>query len=328
MKRWARVGGWGVVVGAWLVAVACVGEPPRELSARGEAADGAGETGATEAERDAAPAPSGQWCDPSAPFSVVEDVRELNSDLTVGNLAARLTPDSLQVFFSRGLTSEDYRIFRARRASRDLPFEPPTEVEGLDHSAGAVDSYPFLLSDGAAMYFHRARSPGGDRDIFVATATGAGFTAATPVSGASSASVNERSPYVARDGTVWFVIHTNEVGASKRIVSASRARADSFEPSAEVDLHTPDGGSDDAPVISSDGLTLYFSSTRGATNNTSDIWVARRAAESAPWKTPEPMTSLNTASVDAPSWLSPDGCELYFDRFVTAGYRIFRARRR
>jgi hypothetical protein len=63
--------------------------------------------------------------------------------------------------------------------------------------------------------------------------------------------------------------------------------------------------------VSRDGLTIYFASSRGLKRG-SRIWVARRAKDVEPFGSPEPIAELEPASDDAPTWLSPDGCTLWF----------------
>ena len=70
---------------------------------------------------------------------------------------------------------------------------------------------------------------------------------------------------------------------------------------------------DITPAISSDGLTLYFSSPRAGTLGFNDIWVSRRATTSDPWSTPENIGEpVNTASNEVGPSLSLDGRTLFF----------------
>ena len=66
------------------------------------------------------------------------------------------------------------------------------------------------------------------------------------------------------------------------------------------------------PAISSDGLSLYFSSTRIGSQGF-DIWVSQRLAIDLPWEAPVNLgPTLNTpANENAPN-LSPDGRYLFF----------------
>jgi hypothetical protein len=68
---------------------------------------------------------------------------------------------------------------------------------------------------------------------------------------------------------------------------------------------------DESPVLSPNGLVLYFSSRRVAANGT-DIYVTRREDVHAPWQPPEIVGALNTAFNDAVSSLSEDGHYIFF----------------
>ncbi len=69
---------------------------------------------------------------------------------------------------------------------------------------------------------------------------------------------------------------------------------------------------DQLPVQSSNGLSLYFSSNRPGGQGAQDIWVSQRATISSAWGAPQNLgATLNTASNDTISSLSPDGREMF-----------------
>ncbi|MGC4093580.1 MAG: hypothetical protein QM756_37915 [Polyangiaceae bacterium] len=68
------------------------------------------------------------------------------------------------------------------------------------------------------------------------------------------------------------------------------------------------------PVVTADELTIYFLSDRPAGVGAYDIWVASRSSTSDPFSNATPLDALNTPETEMPSWVSPDGCRLYFDR--------------
>jgi len=78
---------------------------------------------------------------------------------------------------------------------------------------------------------------------------------------------------------------------------------------------------DGGPSISSDGLELYFSSTRPGGQGEDDLWVTTRMTASDPWG---PPTNLGS-TINGPSWdydpsISADGLELYFTSNRSGGY--------
>ena len=74
--------------------------------------------------------------------------------------------------------------------------------------------------------------------------------------------------------------------------------------------------SDFSPVLSADGLTIFWSSDRpdGNAKGDFDIWTASRASTDANFATPRNVAELNTDGLEEPAFLSPDGCRLYFER--------------
>jgi len=79
-------------------------------------------------------------------------------------------------------------------------------------------------------------------------------------------------------------------------------------------------------TATADDLTLYFSSNRplqptGALN--ANIYVATRRTASERFGAPRPVDELNDKSYDVVSWVSPDGCRLYFASARTGSNRIY-----
>jgi len=82
---------------------------------------------------------------------------------------------------------------------------------------------------------------------------------------------------------------------------------------------------DVSPVISKDGRTLYFSSTRPGSQG-EDMWVSRRANERSEWGEPVNLGSVvNSTGVDRVRSISPDGRVLLFqsNRLGTGGSDIW-----
>ena len=69
---------------------------------------------------------------------------------------------------------------------------------------------------------------------------------------------------------------------------------------------------DNLPELSSDGLSLYFTSNRPGGSGALDLWVARRESPDGAWGAPVNITSVNSAFNDAAPNLSRDGHYLIF----------------
>ena len=78
---------------------------------------------------------------------------------------------------------------------------------------------------------------------------------------------------------------------------------------------------DSAPSISSDGLTLYFSSDRSGGSGSFDLWVARRESTENEWGTTVNLGPIvNASSYDDWPSISSDGLSLYFSSFRPGGF--------
>jgi hypothetical protein len=81
------------------------------------------------------------------------------------------------------------------------------------------------------------------------------------------------------------------------------------------------------PVVTADGLTLYFSSNRpggpGPEPGYFDVYVARRAKATDPFGPAELVNELNTPRQDYVLWVSPDGCTIYLRRIAEGANRSF-----
>jgi hypothetical protein len=87
---------------------------------------------------------------------------------------------------------------------------------------------------------------------------------------------------------------------------------------------------DDAAWLTSDELTIYFSSRRsrgsGDAAGDYDIYMSTRTSLTTPWKDPELVPGVNTDGMDRHPTLSPDGLTLYAERLNPApapGYQDY-----
>jgi hypothetical protein len=82
----------------------------------------------------------------------------------------------------------------------------------------------------------------------------------------------------------------------------------SQEPLASIKVATQDRF---APVVSRDGLTIYFGARAAGDTQ---IHVSIRRSTDDPFGPGDPVPSLaSSALVNIPTWLSADGCTLYFN---------------
>jgi len=96
-------------------------------------------------------------------------------------------------------------------------------------------------------------------------------------------------------------------------ITSRKTTSDPWAEPVNLGLTVNSSANDNAPSISADGLSLYFSSGRSGGHGDRDLWVTTRSSTSDPWGIPVNLgpTVNSYASDHAPS-ISADGLALYF----------------
>ena len=93
---------------------------------------------------------------------------------------------------------------------------------------------------------------------------------------------------------------TSERGASADVFVAQRSTSDeAFGPPRRVDAVSTEA-LETSPIVSADGLTLYWASDRAGGLGDLDIWRSTRSSRSAPWSAPVNLRALNSDAKDLP----------------------------
>lgn len=134
---------------------------------------------------------------------------------------------------------------------------------------------------------------------------------ATPVlESALNSTAADSGPSLSADG---LTIHFASFRSSNwEIYSATRTgRGQPWStPALETALNDPTG-TEDQPCMRSDGLEIYFSSTRTGGLGGSDLMRATRATPTSPWNAPTFVTELNSTSAESAPSLTADGLTIY-----------------
>lgn len=200
-----------------------------------------------------------------------------------------------------------YDVFRATRKDVSEPFGPVAVLPGVNTTAN--DERPALTADLLTLYCgsNNVLSTG-SFDIMAATrdSTLVDFGALAPVANINTIG-SESAPYVTADGTeLYFASDRSGVGD---IYHTELGIDGSFEPPMPVgELNLPDFSEGD-PVLSADGLTIFFTSYR---DGSSDIFVATRSTRDDGFGAPVSLAEVNTDDLEWPVWLSDDNCRLVF----------------
>jgi formylglycine-generating enzyme required for sulfatase activity len=206
----------------------------------------------------------------------------------------------------------------ATRPDPGSPFGTPSNVPGI--SSSVDDGAPSVTSDGLHMFLQSGT--GSDYDVFASdrATVGSAFTGRTAVSVVNTPNV-DYGPQISPDGlTLVFASNRNRPGGDTDLWITTRASVSStFEPPVEIsELNTTTYYEFD-PVLSADGLTLYFGSDRPGGLGSYDIWVATRATPLSPFGSPTDVTEVNSSASDSPTHISADGTALYLSSFRSGG---------
>jgi WD40-like Beta Propeller Repeat len=243
-----------------------------------------------------------QPCNLSAPFAAAQP---LDFAGFVGSRAdARLTADELTAYFT---SNSD--LFVASRAVRTDSFGTPSSVSNLN--SASIDSHPSATGNGLTLFFDSNRA--GSSHVYSATrASAASAFGAPQQETALDAAGIAGEPYVLPAGTAVY-FRAEAAPGDGQIFRASRSGGVVSAPQAMTAFNTSFDESD--PVATADDLSVFFSSTRtGGSEGGRDIWVAQRASTTQPFGAPRNLQELNTFEDERPSFVSADGCRLYFGR--------------
>jgi RHS repeat-associated protein len=219
-------------------------------------------------------------------------------------------------------------IYVATRTSPEGIFGPPTLVEPVNTLS--IERSPSVAPDGR-LYFTKQTN---NFEIGRAIPAAPPFTSAQAVPEISSAWQDE-DPFWWGNNTLYFVSERETAGAHRDIFRAAWNATNGTFSGLTMVANVNSTAEELHPVLSPDGLTLYFGSRRhGIGNDTSgDVWMARRPLPDAEFAAPVNLWGFNNSGIDFPVTVSADGCTLYFASTEETGlgasqnFRLYQATR-
>jgi hypothetical protein len=256
--------------------------------------------------------PPPSMCDLSMPFGAPVLVYGLNRN-PGDEYRINVSPDELTAYVASGAAWNTSILFVSTRASRTDPFAPLVPLTSLN--AGMEVSVS-VTADGLTIFFDRTTMNG---QIFAATRTALDQPFGMP----GHVVLNPGTPeefdaYVLPDGSALYFTAVLEQGGMTGQIYRAAMRGTRADP--PVPVQTIPGAR--FPVVSADELTLYFAAPSAPAETQLIIFVTTRTSRDDPFDPPAKITELMTSAFDAPQWISPDGCRLYFTRsngFQVAG---------
>lgn len=244
-------------------------------------------------------------CSHEEPFGAPTRV----SGLPDGAVRLRTSPDERVGYYAFPSATSSFDLFVA---TRDTPRGAFGEGESLAFNDAAWDFSPTLPADGAILYLESNRSGSWkiyqsdwdpEAEAFGPLAYPAGLSNA-------EATHDDGGPYVTADGQAIY-FHTDRQGS--QLLAMARRSGASFGP--VVLLDSGDLPIVGTPIVSPDELTLYFAAQVGTEAGMHmDIWSATRSSTSGAFANFREVSGVNTPANEVASFISEDGCRLYFDR--------------
>ena len=185
---------------------------------------------------------------------------------------------------------------------------------------------PSVSTDGLSLYLDAPPALGGygDNDIWISTRDTIDDEWSEPVNAGPliNSSFADGNPDISADGLTLLFNSRRPGYGDQDIWLSTRATTDEAW-SEPVNLGPPINGPyfDSQPSVSTDGLSLFFSSTRPGGYGEEDTWLSTRATTNDPWSEPVNLGPI----VNSPSWdrgpdISSDGLRLFFDSDRPGGY--------
>ena len=137
------------------------------------------------------------------------------------------------------------------------------------------------------------------------------WSAPQPLSELNSSANGDDDPTLTGDMLEIFFDSSRPPASGGDIFTARRSSVSAPFGAVTIVAELASARDDTTPDVSSDGLTMYFSSDR-ATSGNRDIYRTTRPDRSSSWTAPVPVTELNTPTDDGGVIETADGLQIYF----------------
>jgi hypothetical protein len=269
-------------------------------------------------------------CDPLKAFAAPVPADAFNSDANDDGLSVSI--DGLTAYISSARTggSNSFDIFTLTRATIDQPFGAAALLDGGVNTSDQ-ERDPRISRDGLRLFYFSNHVAANGFDLYMATRATptASFGVGVAVVGVNT-TANEYNPFLAEDDQVLYFASDRPGGLGGTDIYQAPLVAEGAAAMPVMGADVNSAASEYRPVVSGDGLTIYFDRVGTSSD---DIWMATRAGVTAQFGAAHAVTELDAPGADFPIWLSPDDCTLYFgsDRLSgtdgRTGWDIFQATR-
>lgn len=267
-------------------------------------ADQSAPDASSDAAADAGPPPP---CNLAAPFGAATPLSSLNTSVIEGQ--AHMSLDELTILFTSNRLNTGLNVFTASRPNKAAPFGAPAPLASLNF-VGADTWNASLTGDGLTAYIVTDQNAADHMYVATRASSLVGFGAPQLM---PAPIVSGEQPFVKADGTV---LYYSDPSTTPHQIARAVLGGSPVVTAVPISVPSLDVG---IPVIDLNETLIYFAAFDHTNFLSYDIWTAKRAKATDPWSAPAPVTELNTAGFEGPSWVSPDGCALYFTRANNSG---------
>ena len=223
-----------------------------------------------------------------------------------------ITNDQRQLFFTRKTDNGDEDLFASRRERSDWSRGSAVRAINTEGDEGMCT----LVRDGRRLYFTACGREGGLGicDIWEALVSAGGeIGEASPLKGYANSAKWESQASISCDGSTIFFASEREGGLGKSDLYFSKRQADgSWSEPANLGPRINTDDYEEAPFITNDGRTLYFSSYGHPGMGDQDIFMSW-LDDNGEWSPPVNLgPPINTAFRELGLFLSADGTTGYF----------------
>jgi Tol biopolymer transport system component len=196
-----------------------------------------------------------------------------------------------------------------------LKFGTPINLGSPINTPG-FDGGPSLSADGLTLYLASNRPGGvGRDDLWVSSRKSTRDAWQTPVNlGATiNSAEGDASPSISADGLELYFdsARSGGQGSGDIWVTTRASTSDAWGTPRNLGPTINSSSADSVPKLSSDGLSLFFASSRPGGLGMRDVWVARRTSRAEPWQAPINLgAAVNSPAHEWCPGISPDGLTL------------------
>jgi serine/threonine protein kinase len=210
-------------------------------------------------------------------------------------------------------------LWMRTRSSLNEQWAPEIELQELN--TGGDEASPYLSADGLTLIFESDRPGGsGGTDLWISTRLSVSDSWEVPQNMGTNVNSSDADGLAAlsADGRslIFASSRSGGYGLSDLWITERNSNAQSWSQAKNLGPAINTMHRELAPLLSADGLQLFFTSDRPYGQGSADIWSSRRESSDLEWTAPEHMgPRVNSRGYDYGHLLSPDGkCLLFTSR--------------